>query len=405
MIKNNKNFDRVLSEAVRKSIRQALNEYEDYPDDVPYGDSELDDDDYLNKTLRDNERAGFDGSNKPIKSNVSVEKTSGGDNDGGENKTTAFDLLNYILQIRADKRSMAANGEESDDDTVSGGDEKKSVAIDSKWEGNELFQNAVATLSEFGNASEFKDWFDSLDDEDIDKSNPTAREEAKKAFYAAKKYVESQYETDTAKDFSDRGGEESQSDSDSAIQKPVQQQHKAGNVIEYDGIEITDDGRQYTMIAKDSNPQITIKGSDLSEVEGMYDRLWNNFSTMEDVARKMGFTVWHGAYLWLNDYDEYVRSAGAHEENLPIIIDLDKVKNRGIKSKFTAPSQGQDSEQEEVSSWLEPFKHANGKYMLTPYQVSKLSDEQRAEWETLKKKYPNTYVAYSEAPSDKKKKK
>ena len=355
MIKNNKNFDRVLSEAVRKSIRQALNEYEDYdmmPDETPFDDSGFEDDDYLNKIDRENKAMGFDGY-----------KMSGAakpqDFTQGEGDADAF--FSELMGDEENYDSTTLNGVETEDDP--------------------LYKDAMDAMVELGGEVNFNEWFSGLED-------GTDRNEAKAAFDRAKH------------DFENEEGEEE--DATEFQNRPMAQQQPettdAGDETSYDGIEITKDGDQYSMVANVSNPEITIKGSNLNDVKKTYDYLWRDVAGMEDRARKMGLTVWHGAMLWDNDYDSYVRSAGAHEDNLPVVIDLDKLAMRGKKVVPTASQTSTDSD----GSWLEPYKHANGKYMLTNYQLSKLSPEQRAEWEKLKEKNPAVYTAYAEAPSEKK---
>jgi hypothetical protein len=195
------------------------------------------------------------------------------------------------------------------------------------------------------------------------------RAEAKTAFESAKKEYES-YDEEDASEFGDR----EMNVSDSTIQS---QEHKSGNVLEYDGVKITDDGRQFTMVAKENDPQITIKGSNLEEVENTYNRLWNNYSNMEQLARNIGYTVYHGAWLLAKDYDKFVRAAGAHEENLPVLIDLDKDKAD--------------------ESWIETYKQPNGKYQMTTYQLGQLSDEQRKQWEKLSRTNPYKYSIYAKS--------
>lgn len=353
MIKNNKKFDRVLSEAVRKSIRQVLKEYDDYdviPDETPFDDDEFENDDYLNKIDRENKAMGFDGY-KMSGASKPQEFTQG--------EGDAEDFFSELMGGEGDSDSATQNGVESD--------------------GDPLYKDAMDAMVELGGEVNFNEWFSGLED-------GTDRNEAKAAFDRAKH------------DFENEEGEEE--DATQFENRPMAQQQpeNMGDETSYDGIEITKDGNQYSMVANVSNPEITIKGSNLNDVKKTYDYLWRDVAGMEDRARKMGMTIWHNAMLWDNDYDSFVRSAGAHEENLPVVIDLDKLAMRGKKA---APSTSQTSTDNEAS-WLEPYKHENGKYMLTNYQLSKLTPEQRAQWEKLKEKNPSVYTLYAEAPSAKK---
>ncbi|MBP5724344.1 MAG: hypothetical protein J6X18_12330, partial [Bacteroidales bacterium] len=244
------------------------------------------------------------------------------------------------------------------------------------------YVKALEDLENDNGRTKMNAWVDERVEEGSDE------DEAIKAFEAAKAEYDKESEeftTDTVNDFNDREEE---------VIEPAPV-HQAGNVINYEGVEIRDNGNQYVMVANEQNPNITIKGSDLKEVEQTYDSLWRDISKMEDKARKMGMTVYHDALLWADDYDKFVRAYGGHEENLPVIIDLDKMKNRYGKTS------GQPSvSQSKSNSWLEPYKHEiNSKYMMTPYQLSRLSPEQRSQWENFSKRYPGQYVTYSEAPS------
>ena len=311
---------------------------EDWDDD--YGDDGLDD--YTNELLRSMEKK-----DKAASKNDS--------DSGGKKVDKGFvrNLFNIDMGSLFDY-DIPEESEEDEDDEIQ--------PVNAGGSNNELFDSAMEAMETTNGTISFEEWFEEF-------GGDVNRVEAKTAFESAKKEYES-YDEEDASEFSDR----EMNTSDSATQS---QEHKAGNVLEYDGVKITDDGRQFTMVAKENDPQITIKGSNLEEVENTYNRLWNNYSNMEQLARNIGYTVYHGAWLLAKDYDKFVRAAGAHEENLPVLIDLDKDKAE--------------------ESWIERYKQPNGKYQMTTYQLSQLPDEQRQQWEKLSRSNPNKYSIYAKS--------
>lgn len=331
---DDRQLSRIVMESVKETLRNRLNE--DWDDD--YGDDGLDD--YTNELLRSMEK----------KDKAAAQKDSEAGNQK-INKDFVRSLFNIDMGSLFDY-DIPDEAEEEEDDEVQGANAGGS--------NNELFKSAMEAMETTNGTISFDEWLDGFGGE-------TNRAEAKTAFDAAKKEYES-YDEEDASEFGDR----EMNASDSTTQN---QEHKVGNVLEYDGVKITDDGRQFTMVAKENDPQITIKGSNLEEVERTYDRLWNNYSNMEQLARSIGYTVYHGAWLLAKDYDKFVRAAGAHEENLPVLIDLDK-----------------DSD-----SWVEKYRQPNGRYQITQYQLNQLSDEQRKQWERLARTSPYKFSIYSKS--------
>ena len=328
-------LNKIVMESVKETLRSRLNE--DWDDD--YGDDELDD--YTNELLRSMEKK------DKAAAKADVDSTS-----QKANKDFVKSLFNIDMGSLFDY-DIADESEEEEQDEVE--------PANAGGSDNELFNSAMEAMETTNGTISFGEWLEEMGDE-VD------RAEAKTAFDAAKKEFNS-YDEEEAADFGDRNGKVSNS--------PMQsQEHKAGNVLEYDGIQITDDGRQFTMVAKENDPQITIKGANLEDVKKTYDRLWNNYSNMEQLARNIGYTVYHGAWLLAKDYDKFVRAAGAHEENLPVLIDLDKGKT------------GEES-------WIERYKQPNGRYQITQYQLSQLPDAQRQQWEKLSRSNPNKYSIYA----------
>ena len=352
-IENKKNFDRMLSEVVRKSMKKVLKEYEDIdvmPDETPYNDSDFDDEDsLLNRMVSQNREMGFDGYRM---SNAAKPQEFGQDDAVSDD-----DFLNAVL----------GNEEENDYEVNDGNREGE----------DSLYSQAMDKIESKKGDVDFEEWFGELEDVD--------RNEAEKAFNSAMDEYKSE-ETPSVEDateFSDR------------IMQNTVQNGEGSDDTSYDGVEITRDGNQYNMVAKLNNPQITIKGSNIEDVKRTYDNLWKDFSSMEDRARKMGQTNFHGALLWGDQYDEYVRSNGKHDENYPIIIDLDKIASRG-KTVI-----GQEaSEKSGDLSWLEPYKHWNGQYLMTNYQASRLSPSQKSQWEQLRQSEPKKYAEFDQYPSE-----
>ena len=328
-----KQLSRLVMETVKETLRNRLNE--DWDDE--YGDDGLDD--YTNELLRSMEK----------KDKVAAQK----DAEAGSQKVDK----NFVRNLFSiDMGSLFDYDIESDSEE----EEDDIQTVDAGGSGNALYNRAMEAMETTNGTLSFGEWFEELGGE-------YDRVEAKTAFDSAKKEYES-YDEEDASEFGDR----EMNTSDGTTQN---QEHKAGNVLEYDGIKITDDGRQFTMVAKENDPQITIKGSNLEEVERTYDRLWNNYSNMEQLARSIGYTVYHGAWLLAKDYDKFVRAAGAHEENLPVLIDLDK-----------------DDE-----SWIEKYKQPNGRYQLTNYQLSQLSDKQRKQWDKMVRTSPYKFSIYAKS--------
>ncbi len=351
-----KHFNELVMGAVKETLRNQLNE--DWDD---YGDDSLDD--YTQEYLDSLER-------KDKTANQSMEKSA----DNKVDKAFVTQLFNTDMGSLFDYDFDDETEEESDD-----------VQSGVSGSGNVLYDKAMEALTTTNGTISFNEWWEEVQDN-------AELNDAKQAFNSAKKDFDS-YDVDDANDFSDRDTKTP----DSTTQN--QAEHKAGNVIEYDGIQITDDGEKFTMVAKEDNPRITIMGSDLKEVEGTYEQLWNNFSRMEQIARNMGFTEYHGAWLWANDYDKFVRAAGAHEENLPIVIDLDRVKGRGIRKEEPKVQQNRNNVTKAMSvpSWVEPYQHSNGKYLITKFQFDNLSDEQKQTWNKLAMKYPGAFEFYQQS--------
>lgn len=349
MTKTYKEKNTKLKELVENVLREY--EYDDYDDGYDDFEPHSSDDD------EDSLLAGFDDFDKMI---------------GNGKQVSDNDIISQT------------NDEEEDDDyrdDIWGDEESEENG------GESLYDDAKNAIESSGGDISFKEWFSELEG--------ISQEEAKIAFdKAMEEYNQDEYEVDNVEPFDSRVSTQ--------VQKEVEPEHKAGNVIEYDGIEIQDNGNQFVMVANVNNPEIVIKGSKLNDVKNTYNSLWRDISTMEDRARKMGLTVYHGALVWGDDYDKFVRSAGAHEPDLPIIIDLDKIRTRNSGQSSTVSTQ-QTSDDE--PAWLKPYRHdLNGKYMLTNYQVSRLTPEQRSEWERLKRMNPTKYASYSEALSTKKNK-
>ena len=356
---DDRQFTKLVMESVKETLRNRLNE--DWDDD--YGDDGLndfgphdfgdDEDSYISDWSRSQAKKKPKTKLQPKSSSTSKNVGEPSSNDG---KATAFDFLNYLKQIRSEKTSMS-NEDSSEEDIVTQTNKSENHG--------ELYNSAMEAMETTNGTIPFEEWFEEFGGE-------VNRVEAKTAFDSAKKEYES-YDEEDASEFSDR----EMNVSDNSTQN---QEHKAGNVLEYDGVKITDDGRQFTMVAKENDPQITIKGSNLEEVENTYNRLWNNYSNMEQLARNIGYTVYHGAWLLAKDYDKFVRAAGAHEENLPVLIDLDKDKAE--------------------ESWIERYKQPNGKYQMTTYQLSQLPDEQRKQWEKLSRSNPSKFSIYSKSANN-----
>lgn len=363
---NEQQFNNLLKNLIKESLKRKLNEYfvpmegfDDFSDNLDFGAHDIEgEDDYENELVRS-----MDKKNK---------KALGIDDNNSSG--------NFIKDVRGlDKRVSNKETEEFDDEVWGDTSDESDIETNPENIGeynDELYVKALEDIENDNGRTKMEVWVQERVEEGTDEK------EAEEAFKAAKAEYDKEngeYETDYISSFNKR-------------QEP-EVEHQAGNVIEYDGVQIKDDGTQYVMVAKTNDPEITIKGSNLSEVEKTYDKLWNDMGSMEERARKMGMTVWNKAMLWDNDYDTFVRAAGAHEEGLPIVIDLDKLKNRYNKT-------GSRMQHSSENSWLEPYKHEiNNKYMMTPYQISRLTPEQRSEWERLTKMNPSQYVTYSEAPS------
>jgi hypothetical protein len=341
---DNKQLSKLVLETVKETLRSRLNE--DWDDD--YEDDGLDD--YTNELLRSME--------KKDKAAAQKDSETGRQKLDNDFVRSLFNidmgsLFEYNFAKEYSKKKNISDDFEEEDEIQQ---------VNSNASNDELYNSAMEAMETTNGTISFEEWFEEFGGE-------VNRVEAKTAFETAKKEYES-YDEEDASEFGDR----EMNTSDSTIQS---QEHKAGNVLEYDGVKITDDGRQFTMVAKENDPQITIKGSSLEEVENTYNRLWNNYSNMEQLARNIGYTVYHGAWLLAKDYDKFVRAAGAHEENLPVLIDLDKDKAE--------------------ESWIERYKQPNGKYQMTTYQLSQLPDEQRKQWEKLSRSNPNKYSIYAKS--------
>ena len=331
---DDKQLDKIVMESVKQVFKNHLNEgWDDYDDG--YGDDELDD--YTNELLRSMEK----------KDKAATQK----DSEAGNHKVNK-DFVRSLFNIDMGSLFDYEIPDEAEDE-----DDEVRVA-NTGDANNELFNSAMEAMETTNGTISFEEWLEEFGGE-------VNMAEAKTVFNSAKKEYES-YDEEDASEFGNR----EMNTSDSATQN---QEHKAGNVLEYDGVKITDDGRQFTMVAKENDPQITIKGSNLEEVEKTYDRLWNNYSNMEQLARSIGYTVYHGAWLLAKDYDKFVRAAGAHEENLPVLINLDK-----------------DDE-----SWFEKYRQPNGRYQLTSYQLSQLSDKQRQQWDKMVRTSPYKFSTYT----------
>lgn len=360
-------FNNLIKNAVKETLKCSLNEYfnpmegfDDFSGDLDFDAHNIEgDDEYENELVRSMDK-------KNRKDLGLDDKNSSG---------------NFFKDVRGlDKRVSNKNDADFEDDIW--GMESSETDIEHETENmedNELFIKALEDIENDNGRTKMEAWVAERVSEGTDEKDA---EEAFKAAKAEYSKESSEYATDYASSFDNR-----------EVEKPAMEHH-AGNVIDYEGVEIKDDGKQFIMTAKTSDPLITIKGSDIEEVKKTYDKLWRDVGSMEDRARKMGLTLYHDALLKSDDYDTYVRSVGGHEEGLPIIIDLDKMKNNYTKT----PSEKTPTDS--TPSWLAPYKHEiNNKYMLTPYQLSRLTPEQRAEWNRLTKMYPAQYTTYAEAPS------
>ena len=344
-------FEKMLNEAVRESIRNILKE--DVFDDM-YGELG-DDDDELEGT-----HAG-DLLSKMERENGDIEKD---------------------LRSKGDDEAIISQStDEEPDDEDDGIEGVKDVDGDESESDDELFNDAYDAIDTSDGNVSFEEWFGGLEDVDMNTAK-TAFEKAKEEYSKG-----DSYETDTATDFTRR---------ELTRHSDPEPEHQAGNVIDYDGVEIVDDGTQYIMVANASNPEITIKGSSLNAVKNVYNDLWKDVAAMEEKARRMGETIWHGAMMNARDYDEYVRAAGMHEENLPIVIDLDKGKGMKPVDSTASFEQTEDG----VPSWLAPYRHWNGQYLMTPYQASRLTPEQQEEWKKLKSQNPERFGTFEQYPSE-----
>lgn len=369
-------LNRLINEAVSRTIGRRLNEYYNPLDGINFGDDEFDDfsghdfggddfdaDDFEVPKSPKGGTGKPSSPKKPVGNDTNYDELSRQFSRGNEGFANFEDIDNF----------------EDEDDEIDSDKFPKPAKT-----GNALYDDAMDKLYDSDGFIDKSDWMElAMYGGENGEEVPYSQKEASAAFDAAKKEYErlsSEFEADEAPAMSDRP---------MGVQQPQPQQpaepHKAGNVIEYDGIEIKDDGTQYSMIAKVSNPEITIKGSNLEEVKNKYNELWRNFSNMGENARKIGFTDYHGAWLWYSDYEKFVVSAGGHEENLPVIVDLDKIASRHENmTPHTATGTAQ-------SSWIDRFKQENGKYRMTKQQYDALSAEQKAQWDRLHSNHANMY--------------
>lgn len=93
-----------------------------------------------------------------------------------------------------------------------------------------------------------------------------------------------------------------------------------GDEMEIDGIPITQENGKFSIVAKDSNPQVQITGSNLDAVKSIYNAMWNRgFSEVVPFAYSHGTMNYLGILLTKNQAESY----NIDTTDLPIVIDTD----------------------------------------------------------------------------------
>ena len=109
---------------------------------------------------------------------------------------------------------------------------------------------------------------------------------------------------------------------DTPVVDTVKSWSNRGGEMEIDGIPITQKDGKFSVVAKESDPEVTITGSDLDMVKRMYQNMWNrSYGDVASFAYEYGMVNYKGILINNKDASRY----GVDINGLPLVINTDEL--------------------------------------------------------------------------------